>query len=97
MNNGNQEAIEFVLGEMRDVDVKMQRVRHTLAHGTNWEKVRAAGEQAELELAAAHFRATLAQLTRVRSRSAFRIGLETEIRQLVDALERWVDTPELPA
>lgn len=86
-------AFNLLLSRLGRLSAQIGENERKLASGTPAAKVRAAGELAELRTRADSVRERLAQLQAAES-SAFetvKIEIETELQQLSEAFERWLD------
>jgi hypothetical protein len=86
-------AIRILLGEIERIDSQIRRAERMLASGADGERVRAAGELAELKLRAASLERRLDQLKKANDTliEMLRVAIDVEVRQLAEALERWIE------
>ena len=86
-------AIRMLLSEIESVAANISRSERALASGTDFEKVRASADLAELRPRANELRRKLAKLEKSAATVAedLRVGLGIELRHLTEAFERWLE------
>jgi hypothetical protein len=86
-------TVDLLSTELGRLSAQIGAQQEALAAGSAVEKVQAAGDLAELKQRAADIWARLQQLAegRAGADNDVKTGIELEVRDLADTLERWLD------